>query len=245
MTDRREGGPAISRQEGIAILDRVFSFLPPPLRLLGRYLGFYEAILSGTVRDSGDLYEAIPRWMLRFQDSNYTNLARELTALIELDGRIIQLGCGRGDLLRRLAANGATQLVGIDRCEGMVRAASRRLRAVPGAAVIRARVETLDFSAYAPIQTVIIVNFWGMLPPDASRQLLERIRPHLSETGIIVIGDCRSGEAPEHVRQALRDSADKLGFYLAYPPFMAFDECGYTSRVEPLANGEYYVLGTG
>ena len=224
----------------IKILDNVFYFLPLPLRFIVRKLGLYDRILEGKVQDSATLYEQMPEWLLIFQDANYSKLAREMLPHLT-PGSVFQIGCGRGDLMRRLAKLGVKPLYGIDRCLGMVRAAQKRLRGYD-AQVFHEKAEDFDFSRFAPVSNVIMNNFWGMLSPDASAKLLSRLKNVLAPGGKIIIGDCSAVEKPDHVTKAEGKAAKELGFTLAYPLFMDFGMCGYHSEKVMLDEGEYFVL---
>ncbi len=232
----------IERTEGIRVLDEVFYFLPRPLRYLFRLNGVYDKILAGTIRDSGDLYDELPKWMLRFQDADYSQLADALSEMVDARGTIVQVGCGRGDLLMRLANHVSGRIVGIDRCPGMVKAARRRINQFPNVTVVTQRVGNYNFAEAAPVSAVIMNNFWGILSPAESKELLIKIHDVLIPTGRVVIGKCGLSDGSNDLSESQKRAAEELGFYLAYPRFMDFDSCGFLQQVVSMDGGYYFIL---
>jgi SAM-dependent methyltransferase len=230
----------MDRKTQLQVIDDVFYFLPKPLQWLGRMLGLYDKIINGTIKDAGDFYEHLPELLLRFQDPDYSQLADAMLPHLNT-GTTVEIGCGRGDLMMRLALRGIKPIYGIDRIAGMVKAARKRLKKIEHTQVFHQRAERFDFSTLSPISNAIINNSWEIFPPDDSRDLLVRLKDSLEASGRVIIGNL-SRPRPDYVVQASQRAQDELGFYLRYPQFLDFEACGYRSETVNLDGGEYAIL---
>jgi SAM-dependent methyltransferase len=228
-------------EEKHKILEDMLYFLPKPVLSLVKKHMLFDLILDGQVQDSAALYEHVPEWILAFQDIDYSELAMSILPILQ-PGSVVEIGCGEGDLMRRLARLGVKPIYGIDRSLGMVRAAQKKLDDLEEIEVFHHKAEEFNFSPLAPLANVIMNNFWGLLPTDASAELLYKLKSHLLPEGKIIIGDCKEKIKPDHVIEAERRAAVEMNFVISYPLFMDFDKCGYHSEPVPLAGGEFIVL---
>ena len=228
-------------EEKYKILEDMLYFLPKPILSLAKQHMLFDLILDGQVQDSAALYEHVPEWMLAFQDVDYSELAMSIFPILQ-PGSVVEIGCGQGDLMRRLARLGVKPIYGIDRSLGMVKAAQKKLDEFEEIEVFHNKVEDFDFSTLAPLANIIMNNFWGLLPADASYELLYKLKRHLDPDGKIIIGDCQEKIKPDYVIDAERRAAEELNFIISYPLFMDFEKCGYHTELVPLAGGEFIVL---
>jgi SAM-dependent methyltransferase len=228
-------------EEKYKILEDMLHFLPKSILSLAKKHMLFDLIITGQVQDSAALYEHVPEWMLAFQDSDYSELALSLHPLLQ-PGAVLEIGCGQGDLMRRLAILGVKPLYGIDRSLGMVKAARNNLEEFEEIEVFHSKAEDYNFSPLGPLANVIMNNFWGLLPTDTSFELLSNLREHLAPNGKIIIGDCKKEIKPDYVLEAERKAAAELNFVISYPLFMDFENCGFHSELVPLAGGEFCVL---
>jgi SAM-dependent methyltransferase len=227
--------------EKYKILEDMLYFLPKPVLSLARKHKLFDLILDGLVQDSAALYEHVPEWMLAFPDVDYSELATTMLPILQ-PGSVVEIGCGQGDLMRRLARLGVKPIYGLDRSLGMVRTARKRLREFVEVEIFHNKVEDFSFSPLGPLANVIMNNFWGLLPADASFELLCKLKGHLKLDGKIIIGDCKKKAKPDYVIEAERRAAEEMNFVISYPLFMDFERCGYHSELVPLAGGEFIVL---
>ena len=84
---------------------------------------------------------------------------------------VLDLGCGTGDLLRRFAEAGASELIGIDTSEGMLKVASRLSSGEPGIRFLAASAERLPLETETvDIVTSCIAFHHFPDPPGALRE---------------------------------------------------------------------------
>lgn len=89
--------------------------------------GLYDPILSQQISQGAQLYDYLSEEHAAFQDTDYSWLANELQPLM-IKGSVCQIGCGRGDLLMRLAKFSFKPIYGIDRSQVMLKKAAQRLK---------------------------------------------------------------------------------------------------------------------
>ncbi|HEY46965.1 MAG: hypothetical protein AMJ88_02875 [Anaerolineae bacterium SM23_ 63] len=228
-------------EEKYRILEDLLYFVPKPILTLAKKHMLFDLILDGQIQDSASLYEHVPEWMLAFQDADYSELAMSMLPILQ-PGTVVEIGCGQGDLMRRLASLGVKPVYGIDRSLGMVKAARKKLDEFKEVEVFHSRVEDFNFSPLGSLANVIMNNFWGLLPTNASFELLCRLKEHMEPNGKIAIGDCREKIKSDYVVEAERRAAEEMNFIISYPLFMDFEKCGYHSECVSLAGGEFIVL---
>ncbi len=106
-----------------------------------------------------------------------------LGLLADVNGRrVLDLGCGAGQLARHLASIGAAEVVGVDVSERML-ALARRQWAHPRVTYSRAAVEDVRF---APARFDLIVSSLVLHYVDDYRGVIARIAEWLSPGGILV-----------------------------------------------------------
>jgi SAM-dependent methyltransferase len=148
--------------------------------------------------------------------------AAELADLLALlpdvkDRRVLDLGCGAGQLSQHLAARGAAEVIGVDISERMLELARTRW-AHPRVRHERMAIEEASFT---PARFDLVVSALALHYVDDYRGLVERIAEWLAPGGVVVYstehpiftarlpydGWVREGAA--HTRWALNDYASE------------------------------------
>ena len=133
-------------------------------------------------------------WDERIEGDPWERFLEELVARVPDGGRVLDLGCGNGAKIARLAEK--FQLVAVDLSKEQLRLARVK---VPGATLVHGDFTALDFSA----QTFDAVTaFYSIMhvPREAHRALFGRIVRYLKPGGLFlgslshVGGDDRTGE---------------------------------------------------
>ncbi len=96
--------------------------------------------------------------------------------------RVLDLGCGTGQLARHLAAQGAAEVIGVDVSERMLGLA-RTQWAHPRVRYERAAIEAIGF---APARFDLVVSVLALHYVDDYRRLISRIAGWLTPGGVLV-----------------------------------------------------------
>lgn len=127
-------------------------------------------------------------WMRSIEREPSSRFLAELEARLAAGSRIVDLGCGDGRTLERLAASFA--VVGVDLSEQQLR---RARAAVPAATFVRADFAGLELPAES-VDAVIALYSVIHVPRDEHRALFERIRGWLRPGGLFLVSLSRDGE---------------------------------------------------
>ena len=178
-----------------ALLDRALGDRPGPLRLVG--VG-----VSGLAEHA----QLELRWRGRLMNrDDWTEVAHagidlmnpippaKLDEVLDLLGlapgaRVIDLGCGKGELLRRLAARYEIRAVGVDRSPSLLEEARRRAPA--GVTYIVA--DLTAFSSGAPFDLAASLG----ASIDGFRATLGRLAGHLRPGGFALLGEATGAVTP-------------------------------------------------
>jgi SAM-dependent methyltransferase len=129
----------------------------------------------------------------------------ELLAL-EPGARVIDLGCGKGELLRRLAARYEIRAVGVDRSASLLEEARRRAPA--GVTYIVA--DLTAFSSGAPFDVAAALG----ASVDGFRPTLARLAGHLRPGGLALLGEGYWRREPDDAYlEALGAERDEMADY--------------------------------
>lgn len=229
----------IQRMTNEEALDIIFSFFTETVLEKAKEGGLYDLVLSKKVSTGAEIYDWLDEEYSALQDADYSMLADAMGPVLK-KGSILQIGCGRGDLLQRLAEKGFAPLRGIDRSEVMLRKAKERLNGF-NAELFCERIENFNYSRIGIVENVVINNFWGMVSEEESEKVLKKLRNHLAKDGIIIIGP-RPGKNDIIKILAEKTLRKNLDFTFSYPFYNDFDRCGYDSKITELLGLKYIVL---
>jgi SAM-dependent methyltransferase len=224
----------------IEALDVVFSFFPKTLLERLKKEGLYTPILARKIKNGSQLYEHLSEEHSAIQDSDYSVLADDIAPYLK-KGSVLQIGCGRGDLLFRLSEFDFAPIYGVDSGDVMLAKARERL-ADKEAYFFNSKIEEFDLSMIGETDNVVMNNFWGMIGEKASIDLLNRLKKVLSAEGVIIIGEYISGIKSDERKKADKTLRDNLDFTFSYPFFNDFSSCGYKHKIVKLDNRDYYIL---
>ncbi len=224
----------------IEALDIIFNFFPSDVLEKVKQQGLYNLILSKKVRSGAEIYDHLSAKQATLQDTDYTWLADSLTPLLR-QGSILQIGCGRGHLLMKLASYGFHPIFGIDRSEVMLEKTKQRMVNFKNVHLFQEKVEDFNFNQLHNISNVVINNFWGILAKESSVALLKNLKNCLNQDSLIIIGPCP--KEPK-IEKLIADKTLKqnLGFTFSFPFFQNFSLCGYSSEIKTLSSFPYFLL---
>jgi SAM-dependent methyltransferase len=108
----------------------------------------------------------------------------ELLDVLDLPARarVVDLGCGKGDLLHRIAARGPIDGVGVDNSEALI--AEARAGAAPGV-----RFEVGDLTAFAADEPFDLAAAVGAGAGGGPAELLARLAALVRQGGLVLLGD--------------------------------------------------------
>ncbi len=171
---------------------------------------FYSYILAYKVPNETELLLKMPEELLKYIDADYSGLALDFQAELEAKAglTIVQVGCGRADLLVSLAKLGFTGLYGIE-CNPLQFQGAQKKIAEAGVAdkvtVVRAFVQDYDYSKIGKkIDVVIIHNFWGVIDPPATYKMWEGLSKCLADDARVYMGPLRMGKGNKKVSPLVR-----------------------------------------
>jgi len=119
-------------------------------------------------------------WGDKIEGDPWERFLDELTARLPSDARVLDLGCGNGAKVARLA--GRFELVAVDLSEGQLRLARANL---PGATLVNADFTRLDLAA-GPFDAVTAFYSVMHVPRDEHRALFGRIARWLRPGGLFL-----------------------------------------------------------
>ncbi|MCC7509249.1 MAG: class I SAM-dependent methyltransferase [Planctomycetes bacterium] len=156
--------------------------------------------------------------------------ARLSASVAHVRGRVLELGCGMGNMTRWIAARDeVSEVVAVDGFEQAL--AELRQRALPKVDARCMGMHELHFEAGERFDTVVACELLEHLYPDEEAALLAAIRPHLAQgAGYVVSVPIGWLEDPHHVRAFSRA---KLTRHLArhFGPAEGRDESSGYSQV--------------
>lgn len=224
----------------IEALNILLNFLPTESRQKLKDAGLYDLILTKKISTGAEIYDYLEEEQASWQDADYSFLADELEKILN-QGSVLQIGCGQGDLLMRLAQKNFTPIYGIDRSKIMIEATANKLKNCNDTCLFIQPIETFEFKLLKNINNVIINNFWSIISEEESINLLNNLKKCLDPEGLIIIGPYIEKKSPEKLL-ALKTLEKNLGFIFSYPFFKDFERCGYEAEVVELGGLRYFVL---
>jgi SAM-dependent methyltransferase len=143
-------------------------------------------------------------WSARITDDPRHDWLEELLAVLPLDARVVELGCGNGTReTRELAAR--TQLIGVDLSEEQLRRARER---VPEAEFVHGDLTSVEFAA-GSLDAVASFYVFNHVPRELLAPLLARIHSWLASPGWLLAAF------------GTGDEAEWFGDFLGAPSFFS------------------------
>lgn len=243
--------------EDIDLLSRVNR--PPhtlPKELVSKW---YAYMIAGAIKNDSEFYDILPEELLKHIDKDYSTLALDFEEEFgpNKDQMILQIGCGRGDLLMRLGKLGFTNLYGIDRSILQIQGAERKMAeaGVSTVTLIQCIVQEYDFTQLGKkIDVLLLHNFWGILNQKDMVAMIEKLIPCMAENGRIYAGPLKIGDKKKKpsffkmLWQGFRISRDvkkverKYGINMFYSVNVNFPAYGYKSTVIPCKNAKHHYV---
>ncbi|MEZ4390664.1 MAG: methyltransferase domain-containing protein [Polyangiales bacterium] len=114
----------------------------------------------------------------------------EVLALLELPpgARVLDLGCGKGEVLRRVIARYGAHGVGVDRSPAMLDEARARLASVPPPASFTLREQALEDLDPGVGDYDLVINL-GAIPDGGYRAMLRAMKAHARPGGKLLVGE--------------------------------------------------------
>ncbi|MBW2523695.1 MAG: class I SAM-dependent methyltransferase [Deltaproteobacteria bacterium] len=131
------------------------------------------------------------RWMRRLSGGRVGRAHREVAALVPRGARVLEVGCGTGELLQLLCARGA-QVEAFDPSPAMCAATAARIAAAglgDRAWVRQMGVEGMDQLDAESFDAVVSTLVLSELHDDERRFALEQARRVLAPDGVMVVAD--------------------------------------------------------
>jgi len=222
-------------------LDEIFNFIPKSILEQIKEEGAYKNILSGKIKTGAEVYDFINEEHASLQDADYSWLLDILKPHFN-EGSVLQIGCGRGDLLMRCADAGYNPIYGIDRSKIMLNEAKYRLESYTNIKLFPEKIENFNFTKLDHIKNVIMNNFWGMIDKESSINLLISLKKCISTSVKIFIGSYTDKPIGKKRLNANNILKNNLGFTFSFGFFTDFDSCGYNSTTIKTGKEKYFIL---
>lgn len=157
------------------------------------------------------------------------------------DGRVVDMGCGRGLALALLAGDWRGELIGVERDARLAGVARRAL-------ADGATVETADLAGWSPppARALLLLDVLHYLPRRRQESLLRRAAAALEPAGLLLL---READGDGGVRFALTRACERSisllrgqwGRRFAYRPAREWatllEGCGLATEIVPLSHG--------
>lgn len=185
----------------------------------------------GASRDTRDLYDSsAEQWVRSGQKllSDFTARPRVLDECGSLNGlRILDLGCGEGYMTRHFLERSASEVIGIDVSEAMIRAAKKSVddgRAKFFVGDLRNGLPVLD-GLFDLVAAVFVFNY---LSDEEVRDVMSRLLPFVAPEGRVIV-TIPHPALPHFTRSR---SAIELFHFPAANPYMARSGRAMEGRIQ-------------
>ncbi len=210
---------------------------------------FFAYIASGKANDEAELYSILPEKLMKYWDVDYSGLALDFKEELgeKTDQTIVQVGCGRGDLLIALAKLGYTNLYGIDNSPAQAKGTEEKLSGenISAVKMIQAFGQDYDYSQLGKtIDAVILHNFWSVIDQEASVKLVEKLNACMAEGSRLYIGPFRQQKSSTwkfmRAMRRLKKIESRFGIKIFYNVNVDFAEYGFKTDVLFFKNEDYH-----
>lgn len=182
-----------------------FARAAPPWRLMARYRLLGEKIDRNQWQAQGD--EVNERYQ-RMMTLSWEQIAAEYPAFFarlsasvaRTRGRVLELGCGTGNMTRWIAAR--PEVTGVVAVDGFEQAIAKlKSHALPEVEPRCQPIDALSFAPHERFDTLVACELLEHLYPDEERAMRAALRPHLAEgAGYVISVPVGWLEDPHHVR---------------------------------------------
>ncbi len=217
-------------------------FLPESL-----FPKYYYYVAGKKRKDLASLYEVFPEELLKYFSEDFTALAKDFRKEFgdNDDLCIVNPGCGRGDLLMRLAGEGYKNLHGLDRSKAQLDSGRKAMEE----AGVSDRVNLLyeyfqeyDYSQLgSKIDVVILNNLWSHISYEVAEKLMEALDPHLAPDARVYLGPMKKIPFFKGLMWPgkCRKFTKRFGIIVNYPTFRNFKKFNLGFEIFPCDNAGY------
>lgn len=146
------------------------------------------------------------------------------------DEKILDIGCGRGELTYALAATGA-DVIGVDYSEAAIKIAQKTYLGIENLTYIREdifKMENLD-----AFDKIVMADVVEHIEQEVLEKIFEKISRFLSRTGVLVIHTAPNREYYEMIYPELRKQAANIGYYLPENPRSYYEQLMHINEQTP------------
>lgn len=146
------------------------------------------------------------------------------------DDKILDIGCGRGELTYALAVSGA-DVIGVDYSEAAINIAQKTYRGIDNLKYIKEdifRMENLDL-----FDKIVMADVVEHIEQDVLEKIFEKISCSLGKTGVLVVHTAPNTDYYEMIYPELRKQAAHMGYYLPENPRSYYEQLMHINEQSP------------
>ena len=146
------------------------------------------------------------------------------------DDKILDIGCGRGELTYALASSGA-DVIGVDYSEAAIKIAQKTYQGINNLKYIREdifRMEDLD-----AFDKIVMADVVEHIEQDVLEKIFRKVSRSLNKTGVLVIHTAPNKDYYETVYPELRKQAADIGHYLPENPRSYYEQLMHINEQTP------------
>lgn len=146
------------------------------------------------------------------------------------DDKILDIGCGRGELTYALASSGA-DVIGVDYSEAAIKIAQKTYQGINNLKYIREdifRMEDLD-----AFDKIVMADVVEHIEQDVLEKIFQKVSRSLNKTGVLVIHTAPNKDYYETVYPELRKQAADIGHYLPENPRSYYEQLMHINEQTP------------
>lgn len=147
------------------------------------------------------------------------------------DEKILDIGCGRGELTYALAATGA-DVIGVDYSEAAIKIAQKTYRG-GGNNLKYIREDIFRMGNLDTFDKIVMADVVEHIEQEVLEKIFEKISRSLSKTGILVIHTAPNKNYYEVTYPGLRKQAANIGYYLPENPRSYYEQLMHINEQSP------------